>query len=196
MKILLHSCCAPCSGYVFELLEPEYAITSLFYNPNIAPMKEYKKRLEELRNFCDLKKITLIEGEYDPGRWTGMVKEHRFSGERSERCRVCYEIRLRKSFECAAANNINIVATTLSISPHKDADMINDIGKKLAGEFGIEFIEADFKKNDGFKKSLELSRAHGFYRQNYCGCVYSKLERDKNSLWYKKLLEIRPEIRK
>ena len=115
-----------------------------------------------------------------------MVKAYRFSGEKSERCRICYEIRLRKSFEFAIANNIGIVTTTLSISPHKDAGVINAIGKKLCSEFGIEFFEADFKKNDGFKKSLQLSKAYGFYRQNYCGCIYSKLERDKSSLWYKK----------
>jgi predicted adenine nucleotide alpha hydrolase (AANH) superfamily ATPase len=188
MKLLLHSCCAPCFGYVFELLESQYCITPFFYNPNIAPLNEYRKRFEEIKNFCITKKVKLFEGEYDARKWTGLVKEHRFSGERSERCRVCYEIRLRKSFEFAFTNNINMVATTLSISPHKDAEMINSIGKKLGSEFNLEFLEADFKKNDGFKKSLELSRAHGFYRQNYCGCIYSKLERNKKSLWYSKFL--------
>jgi predicted adenine nucleotide alpha hydrolase (AANH) superfamily ATPase len=188
MKLLLHSCCAPCFGYVYELLEPQYNITSFFYNPNIAPLNEYKKRFEELKKFCGIKKTKLFAGEYDPRRWTSLVKEHRFSGERSERCRLCIEIRLRKSFEFALANSINTVATTLSISPHKDAGMINSIGKKLSLEFGIEFLEADFKKNDGFKKSLELSKVYGFYRQNYCGCIYSKLERNKKSLWCKKYL--------
>jgi predicted adenine nucleotide alpha hydrolase (AANH) superfamily ATPase len=185
MKLLLHSCCAPCFGYVFELLRSQYSIIAFYYNPNIAPSKEYNKRYEELKNFCNVKQVQLFEGEYDARRWTGLVKEHRFSGERSERCRICYEIRLRKSFEFAKAGNIGMVATTLSISPHKDADIINSTGKNLSREFGIEFLEADFKKNDGFKKSLELSRAYGFYRQNYCGCIYSKLERNKKSLWYK-----------
>ncbi|MBN2403059.1 MAG: epoxyqueuosine reductase QueH [Spirochaetes bacterium] len=188
MRLLLHSCCAPCFGYVYELLESQYSIIPFFYNPNIAPLTEYNKRLEELKNFCGLKKVKLSIGEYDAKSWTSVVKEHRFSGERSERCWLCYEVRLRRSFEYAAANSIDMVTTTLSISPHKDAARINILGKKLSMEFGIEFLEADFKKNDGFKKSLELSKAYGFYRQNYCGCIYSKLERDKKSLWYKKCL--------
>ena len=186
MKILLHSCCAPCFCHVYELLESKYSIIPFFYNPNIAPLSEYYKRLEELKIFCSLKRVTCFAGEHDARTWTSLVKEHRFSGERSERCRICIEIRLRKSFEFAAANSIGIVTTTLSISPHKDAVMINNIGKKIASEFGMEFLEADFKKNDGFKKSLLLSKTLGFYRQNYCGCIYSKLERDKNSSWYKK----------
>lgn len=180
-KLLLHTCCAPCFSYVYELLKPTYNVISFFYNPNIAPLNEYNKRYNELKNFCDEKRIELYSAEHEARRWTSLVKEHRFLGERSERCRICYEIRLKKTFEIAKKNKINAVATTLSISPHKDAIMINKIGKELSMDFGIEFLEADFKKNDGFKKSLELSKAYGFYRQNYCGCIYSKMERDKNS---------------
>lgn len=186
MKLLLHSCCAPCFSYVYELLESQYSVVPFFYNPNIAPAGEYNKRFNELKKFCDVKKIKLFTGDYDARRWTSLVKEQRFAGERSVRCRLCIEIRLRKSFEIAAANNTDIVATSLSISPHKDTEMINNIGKNLSLEFGIDFLEADFKKDDGFKKSLQLSKTYGFYRQNYCGCIYSKLERDKKSLWYNK----------
>ncbi len=186
MKLLLHSCCAPCFGYVYELLHPEYSISPFFYNPNIAPINEYHKRHQELDNFCAIKGIKLYTGECDAKQWTYLVKKHRFSGERSDRCWICYEIRLRKAFEFAKSNNFDIVTSTLSISPHKNAAKINSIGKKLNLEYGIKFLEADFKKKDGFKKSLELSKAHGFYRQNYCGCIYSKVEGDKNSLWYRK----------
>ncbi|MFH0976655.1 MAG: epoxyqueuosine reductase QueH [Spirochaetota bacterium] len=188
MNLLLHSCCAPCFGYVHELLRPSYNVISFFYNPNIAPFKEYLKRHDELKKFCSLKGIEFYTGDFNTKYWTGRVKKYRFSGERSERCRICYEIRLRKTFEFASAKGINKVSTTLSISPHKDAAAINSIGSRLGKEFGIEFLEADFKKNDGFRKSIELSRAYGFYRQNYCGCIYSKLERDKKSLWYQKTL--------
>jgi len=191
-KLLLHTCCAPCFSYVYELLKPTYNVISFFYNPNIAPLNEYNKRYNELKNFCDEKRIELYSAEHEARRWTSLVKKHRFLGERSERCRICYKIRLEKTFEFAKKNKISTVATTLSISPHKDAIMINRIGKELSREFGIEFLEADFKKNDGFKKSLELSKAYGFYRQNYCGCIYSKMERNKNSLWHREQVKRRP----
>lgn len=186
-NLLLHSCCAPCFGYVYELLHDTYKITSFFYNPNIAPKSEYEKRYTELEKYCAILNCTLFDSDYNSKDWTKAVKDYRFSGEKSERCWICYEFRLRKTFETAGKNKFDIVATTLSISPHKDAEKINAIGEKLEKEFSIEFYKADFKKNDGFKKSLEISDKYGFYRQNYCGCIYSKLERDKNSLWYKAL---------
>jgi len=178
-KLILHYCCAPCFGYVFELLRGEYEIMPFFYNPNIAPLSEYNKRLDELQRFCTDTGIELHKGEYCARKWTAMVKDYRSLGERSERCWICYEIRLEKAFELAVDQKADLVATTLSISPHKDAQKINNIWKRLSGKFGVEFLEADFKKNDGFKKSLEFSRQHGFYRQNYCGCIYSKMERTK-----------------
>ncbi|MBN2039846.1 MAG: epoxyqueuosine reductase QueH [Spirochaetes bacterium] len=185
-SLLLHCCCAPCFGYVYELLKTAFDVLPFFYNPNIAPKKEYKKRLIEIEKYCGKLGCKFYCSDYNVRDWVKVVKKYRFSGEKSERCWVCYEFRLRRSFEFAAEKRCDIVATTLSISPHKDAEKINGIGKKLENEFGIEFLEADFKKNDGFRKSIEISNAEGFYRQNYCGCIYSKLERDKNSLWYKK----------
>ena len=125
-------------------------------------------------------------GDYDARRWTGLVKPHRFKGERSERCWVCYEIRLEELFKHAVENGMDIVGTTLSISPHKDAVKINEIGTRLAQIYGIEFLEADFKKKGGFAKSVELSKEYGFYRQNYCGCVYSRAERDKKTAWHRR----------
>ena len=173
-------------AYVYELLKDDYNVVSCFYNPNITPMNEYNKRLHELQQFTEESGIELITGSYDTHSWTKKVKPYRFLGERSQRCWICYRIRLDKTFCCAHDKGIDLVATTLSISPHKSAERINSIGKELEKKFGIEFLIADFKKNDGFRKSVELSNKYSFYRQNYCGCIYSKMEREKNSLWYKK----------
>jgi len=150
-------------------------VVSFFYNPNIHPVKEYEKRREELKRYGTSKAFPVIEGEYDARQWFSAVKEMRFSGERSERCRRCIAIRLRRTFEKAKEESIETVCTTLTISPHKDAKMINEIGIGLSREYGLEFLVADFKKNDGFRKSLEISRAENFYRQRYCGCVYSAI---------------------
>jgi predicted adenine nucleotide alpha hydrolase (AANH) superfamily ATPase len=176
-KLLLHSCCAPCLGHVYKVLSPQYNVFPYFYNPNIAPKSEYYKRLEEIERFCDSKAIRLYKGEYNSRDWTLAVKEYRHLGERSQRCWTCYEYRLKKTFEFALSNNIQTVATTLSISPHKNAERINQAGKELSSKYRVSFLEADFKKNDGFRKSLEISKEYGFYRQNYCGCVYSMIER-------------------
>jgi epoxyqueuosine reductase len=184
-KLLLNTCCAPCFSYVYELLKGSYNVTSFYYNPNIAPVSEYKKRLNELLNFAQNKKLKLIEGEYDSKNWTTAVKPFRFKGERSFRCRECYRYRLERSFIYAKDKRYDIVCTTLSVSPYKDSRILNNIGKELEQRYNIEYLESDFKKNDGYKKSIELSNVYGFYRQNYCGCIYSKMERDKGSIWYR-----------
>ncbi len=132
-----------------------------------------------MERFCDSKAIRLYKGEYDARDWTLAVKQYRHLGEKSQRCWTCYNFRLRKTFEFALENDIGTVATTLSISPHKNSEKINHTGKKLSNNYGPAFLEADFKKNDGFKKSLEISNKYGFYRQNYCGCVYSMQERNR-----------------
>ncbi len=190
-SLLLHVCCAPCVCFVAEILKDNFDLSAFFYNPNIAPPKEHDKRLEELKKFSKETEIDLIIGRYDPLQWTLSVKHFRFAGERSERCRICYKFRLEETFKRAAQLRIGIVATTLSVSPHKDAYMINTAGEELADQYGIEFFKADFKKNDGCKRSVEISRQYGFYRQNYCGCIYSKMERNKNSLWMKKTEHLR-----
>lgn len=173
-------------AYVNEVLSLDYDVTAFYYNPNISPESEYRKRLGELETFSGDKEVKILVGDYDNRSWTARVKKYRFLGERSPRCRECISMRLEKTFEAAWEQGINTVAATLSISPHKDADMINSIGKGLEERTGIEFLPADFKKNSGYSKSLEISREMGFYRQNYCGCIYSKMERKRDSLWMRK----------
>ncbi len=173
-------------AYVSEVLSLDYEVTVFYYNPNISPESEYRKRLAELEAYSGKKGVKTLVGDYDNRSWTARVKEYRFLGERSTRCRECISMRLEKTFETAAELGISSVGATLSISPHKDADMINSIGKELEERSGIEFLPADFKKNSGYARSLEISREMGFYRQNYCGCIYSKMERKRDSLWMRK----------
>ena len=175
--ILLHTCCAPCMSYVYELLKDSFNIVSYFFNPNISLKTELTLRLNELRRFSALKEFTLIESTEEPDRWLAEVAPLAVYGERSARCFACFRYRLRASFEKASELEIDMVGTSLSISPHKDADMINKAGMELSGEYNASFYQADFKKKDGYKKSVELSRMYGFYRQNYCGCIFSKNER-------------------
>ncbi len=181
--LLLHTCCAPCLAYVYQLLDEAYSITIYFYNPNIAPLTEYNKRLEELQQFTLLKKIDLIVGDHDIHEWTGEVKKYRSLGEKSKRCYACYAFRLNNTFIKAQSLQYDMVATVLSISPHKNASELNDIGSQLEKKYDIKYLEADFKKKDGFKNSVMLSKKYKFYRQDYCGCAYSRVERNKNSLW-------------
>jgi len=184
-SLLLHACCAPCTIHVYQLLRKKYSLTVFYYNPNIAPLSEYRRRHNEIISLSQKNDIKLLTGDYEIRNWTSRVKKYRFLGEKSERCRECFRFRLEETFKAAARMKIEFVATTLSISPHKDSNAINRIGKELGKKFEISFYEADFKKNDGYKKSVHLSREHGFYRQNYCGCIYSKMERDKDSPWMK-----------
>jgi predicted adenine nucleotide alpha hydrolase (AANH) superfamily ATPase len=179
--LLIHACCAPCMSYVYELFAESHSITVFYYNPNIAPRPEYDKRLMELQRFAQVKGFSLVLGEYNIDDWTERVWPHRSYGERSERCWECYRMRLEGSFKKASELGIGAVTTTLSVSPHKDAAMINRIGEDLKRSHGIEFVEGDFKKRNGYKRSVELSRAYGFFRQNYCGCIYSKRERDEKT---------------
>ncbi len=176
----MHTCCAPCISHVRDVLCSDFDVISYFYNPNIYPMDEYRARLQELRRFSLLMDFPLHEGEYDQENWQERVRPFASLGERSERCWQCYRIRLDRSFRFARDNGITIVTTVLSISPHKDARMINQIGRELADSYNMEFLEADFKKKNGYKKSVDLSRMYGFYRQNYCGCIYSMKERAGN----------------
>ncbi len=186
-KILLHTCCAPCTAPVHDELNNNFHVTAFYFNPNIAPRSEYIKRLEELKRYAEIRSLEVIDADYCVRIWTSHVKAFRKLRERSERCWRCYHFRLEETFKYAKQNGYDMVATTLSISPHKDAGQINAIGKKLESVYSVPFLEADFKKNGGFEKSTALSRELGFYRQQYCGCVYSLEERKKQSSWREKI---------
>ena len=163
--------------YVYELLIDSFNIVSYFFNPNISPKTELNLRLNELRRFSAMKGFTLIESAEETDEWLTEISPLAAYGERSVRCLACFRYRLKAAFEKASELGIDTVATSLSVSPHKDADMINKAGMELSGAYNVNFYQADFKKKDGYKKSVELSRMYGFYRQNYCGCIFSKNER-------------------
>lgn len=179
-KLLLHSCCAPCSSYVLEYLTKYFQITILYYNPNIYPKAEYDRRKDELKRFikvCNYE-IPIIEAKYCKEEYDLVVRGLEHLKERSERCFRCYELRMREAASYASKYKFDYFTTTLSISPHKDSHQINKIGKKLEEEFSVSYLYADFKKKNGYLRSLELSKKYDLYRQDYCGCIYSKAERE------------------
>lgn len=183
--LLLHSCCAPCSSAVLERLAEDFRITVLYYNPNIAPQTEYENRIKEQERFVrELPAkypISFLAGEYDTKRFYETVKGMESLPEGGERCFVCYELRLRETARLAKEHGFDFFTTTLSISPLKKADKLNEIGGKLAEEYGVSYLFSDFKKKEGYKRSIELSAQYGLYRQDYCGCVYSMRERQKET---------------
>ena len=173
-KILVHTCCAPCSSYAFEkLISDGYRIEGYFFNPNIHPHGEYTKRLEELAWYAKLKDYKVIVESQSEEKWFEAVNGYESEKEGGARCRICYKYRLENTAIYALKNNFEGFTTVLTISPHKNSRIINEIGKELEIKYGISFLEQDFKKNDGFKKSLDLSKKHNLYRQNYCGCKFS-----------------------
>lgn len=178
-KLLLHICCVGCGVYISQLLVKDYLVILFFYNPNIWPQEEYKKRLEEAQKIGRLHNLNIIIGEHDHQKWLAAVRGHEADPERGDRCSICYQFRLGSAADMAKKLNCDYLATTLTMSPHKEAGVINRIGQGLAGSSGIQFLSQDFKKQDGFKKSSILSRQLGLYRQNYCGCEYS-IRRAKN----------------
>lgn len=182
-SLLLHSCCAPCSSYVLEYLSEYFSIAIFFYNPNIYPDSEFDYRLEELKKFTREAgyKAKIISPDYDSGEFFDAVRGYENEPEGGARCRICYELRLRKTAETAKKLGFDYFTTTLSISPYKRADWLNEIGGSLEKEYGIGYLYSDFKKKNGYKRSIELSTEYSLYRQDYCGCVYSKAERDKRS---------------
>lgn len=188
-SLLIHACCAPCIGHVYELFADTCAVAFYFFNPNIAPKAEYQTRLSEIERYARAVGVPLIAGPYDARTWTLRVRPHRFLGERSRRCRECISVRLEGAFREAVSRGIEAVTSTLSVSPHKDAAMINAIGGELASRFGIRFIEGDYKERDGYRHSVAVSRAYGFYRQSYCGCVWSRLERTRDPLWQRAVFQ-------
>lgn len=182
--LLLHACCAPCSSYVLEYLSEYFDITVLFYNPNITEEYEYKKRSDELKRLINemphINKIELTDGGYDPKAFTEAVKGLENEPEGGKRCFKCYRLRLEKAAKLASEKGFDYFTTTLSISPHKNAQGLNEIGGELSETYGVSYLFSDFKKRNGYKRSCELSEIYNLYRQDYCGCVYSKKERTEN----------------
>lgn len=178
-KLLLHACCGPCSSYVIEYLSNYFDITIYYYNPNIYPEDEYLRRLNELIKFIKKfnDKITVIEEKYNTKEYYDKIKGLENLGERSKRCYNCYKFRMDKAAIYAKHNNYDYFTTTLSISPYKNAEWLNEIGKNLETKYNINYLYADFKKKNGYKRSLELSKEYKLYRQEYCGCVYSYQEK-------------------
>lgn len=177
-RILLHSCCAPCSSYVLECLNRCFDITIFYYNPNIAPTEEFEHRVnEQIRLARELPhegRIDVIRGEYDPQVFYDAVRGHEDDPEGGARCERCFRLRLSETARLAAERGDDYFTTTLSISPLKDAQLLNDIGMELSGEVGVPWLPGDFKKKNGYRRSCELSELYGLYRQDYCGCVFSR----------------------
>lgn len=175
--LLLHSCCAPCSSYVLEYLSQYFEITVFYYNPNIYPESEYRERAGEqerlIREMNTENPVHFLEGQYDTSAFYAMAKGHETDPEGGERCFRCYELRLREGAAAAKQGGYDYFTTTLSISPLKNAQKLNEIGTRLGEEYGIPYLQSDFKKRNGYKRSAELSARYGLYRQDYCGCVFS-----------------------
>lgn len=184
-SLLLHSCCAPCSSYVLKFLSEYFRITLLYYNPNIFPEEEYVKRVREqerLINELPVKNsVTFVEGRYEPKEFFDRVRGLENEPEGGLRCMECYELRMREAAEYAREGGFDYFTTTLSISPLKNAEKINEIGVVLEQEYGIKHLPSDFKKKNGYKQSVELSAEYGLYRQNFCGCIYSKQSAKKEA---------------
>ena len=181
-KLALHACCAPCSSAVLERLNEAFEIAVYYYNPNIAPEAEFRRRAEEQRRLASempLRDVRVVEGEYDPERYYELVRGHEGDPEGGARCAICFEMRLRSTAEFARSIGADYFTTTLSISPLKDAQLLNELGARIAAEAGVRYLHSDFKKRDGYKRSCALSEAYGLYRQDYCGCVFSRREREE-----------------
>lgn len=174
-KLLLHACCAPCSSATLERLAAHFDITILYYNPNIYPPEEYHRRETELERFVEEAgyHYPVVELPYDPQEFYTAVQGLEQEPERGSRCTVCYRLRMRRAAQYARENGFDWFTTTLSISPHKDAKRINAIGQELEAEFGVKHLPSDFKKHNGYLRSLQLSEEYGLYRQDYCGCEFS-----------------------
>lgn len=177
-KLLLHSCCGPCSTHVIKVLSSSYDLTIFYFNPNIYPAAEYQKRLGEQLKYAKLKGIEVLEGKYDEGAFLKLVKGLEDVPEGGARCRKCFEMRLAETAKVAKEKGFDLFATTLSVSPHKNTVMINSVGGEIAARENIEFLPENFKKKDGYLDSIRLSKEYGLYRQDYCGCRFSKKERD------------------
>lgn len=169
-SLLLHSCCAPCSSSVIERLSPYFNISVIYYNPNILPKEEYEKRKEEQKRLLKELNINFIESDYEPEKFACAIKGKESMPEGSERCKECYRFRLEKTVQVAKEKNFDFFTTTLSVSPHKNSIWINEILKNLENKYSVKCLPADFKKKNGYLRSLELAKQYELYRQDYCGC--------------------------
>lgn len=186
-KVFLHSCCAPCSSYCMEYLRPYFDVTVFYYNPNIMHEEEYRKRVKEQQRLINaynhietmddgrlLRQIAFVEGNYDVDNYLATIKGLEGAPEGGSRCGRCFELRLRETARVAKEMEMDYFTTTLTISPLKNAQLINEIGNRIGEEMGIAFLPSDFKKNNGYLRSIELSKEYDLYRQDYCGCDFSK----------------------
>ena len=181
--LLLHACCAPCSSAVLERLSNFFKITIIYYNPNITEEKEYLKRLTELKDFIKKIKakypINIIDARYDPKEFFTIAKGLEKEKERGKRCYECYKLRLEETAKVAKKQGFDFFTTTLTLSPYKNTTWLNEIGEELSKKYQASYLYSDFKKKNGYKRSIELSKEYNLYRQDYCGCIYSKLEREE-----------------
>ena len=181
--LLIHSCCAPCSSYVLEYLSGFFDITVFYYNPNISPAEEFEKRAKEqcrlIEEMLPDSGIKTVIADYDANEFFEIVKGLENEPEGGKRCKKCFALRLEKTAELAKEQNFDFFTTTLTISPHKNAQILNETGKEAALKYGVNYLFSDFKKKNGYRRSCELSEQYGLYRQNYCGCIFSKIEVQK-----------------
>ncbi len=182
-RLLLHACCAPCSSYCLEYLREAFALTVFFYNPNLTEQEEYRRRVEEEKRLIALmngqegsSQIEILEGRYEPERFLEAAKGLERCKEGGERCVRCFALRLGETARVAAEGGFDFFTTSLTISPLKNSALLNQIGAQEGERYGVRFLPSDFKKNNGYLRSTQLSRLYGLYRQNYCGCIYSKVE--------------------
>ena len=184
-RLLLHACCAPCSSYVLEYLSRFFDITLYFYNPNITPAEEYAYRAEELSRLVPEMGldggVSLVVSDYNSDEFYNIASGLEDAPEGGARCARCYRLRLEASAKYAAECGFDYFTTTLSISPYKNSRWLNEIGGELSEEYGVKYLYSDFKKKNGYKRSCELSEMHGLYRQDYCGCEFSRIQRDKKN---------------
>ena len=185
-KILLHSCCAPCSSYVITFLSNYFDITILYYNPNIAPQEEYEKRKNEqiklIKTLNTKNKLYFLDCDYENNKYNEVIKGYENIPEGGSRCHICFNLRLEKTAKLAKLNNYDYFCSTLTVSPHKNSKVINEIGEKISNKYNIKWLYSDFKKNEGFKQSIELSKKYDLYRQDYCGCIHSKKDKEKQEI--------------
>ena len=183
-KLLLHACCAPCSSAVLERIANHFEITIFYYNPNITEKEEYEKRIEEIKKLISLihpkYKVSLLEGTYEPEKFFEMAKGLEGEPERGRRCYKCYNLRLEETAKVAEQYNFPYFCTTLTLSPHKNSNWINEIGENLDQKYQTTYLYSDFKKKEGYKRSIELSKEYDLYRQDYCGCIFSKREKKEH----------------